>query len=288
MSFSGHLPQILGDDAETAFYQVASSLGYTKQRTRNIRPSIDLIADFDGTQQESAVLKRPIFSPEGMTAFSVKRGAFVKKDLNDLTSDIQKGKESKDKKDEILQKLAGGVLVSGTLLTEPKLNSTLKTWGVFVWDIRRLIFYSKKVKICSELLDFGPVKEEYLEAVKGTFMIAPVKLDIATMYVRAYAFVDDHDLVIQRDHAEAILKEIYSKGLKPLQNALFELQVIFSLHSVGSIRRDLVEEAYRAYAKVEKEHPRVTFSNTGAMEIQSYAAAPWTAMFAPSSGAFPE
>ncbi len=288
MSFSGHLPKILGDDAEEAFYRLTTLLGYTKDRTQNITPAIDLIAEFDDaeSQERSSLLKRPIFSPNGITAFSVKRGQYKLKDVANLKRDIEKGKRSKDKKDEVLRNLAGGVLVTGSLLPEPELNSILKEDGIYIWDIRRLIFYSLKVKICEELSELGAVKEGYFQSLNGSFVIAPTKLDIATMYVRVFAFLDDHNLVVQRDHAMKMLMEIYSRGLKPfLSSSPLSLQVILSVHSMGSVRRELVKEAYVDYAKALKKHPRVFFSTPDVFEIQSYAAAPWTAIFSPSTSA---
>jgi hypothetical protein len=135
-----------------------------------------------------------------------------------------------------------------------------------------------KVKVVADLLDLGPVQEHYLRKLSGSFVLAPTRVEGTTMFVTARAFLDDHNLVMQRDHTMLVLEDIYAVGLKPiLEGPRYDIQVTLAVHSVGPVQRELVEQAYRDYSGDSSKHPKALFS--AAVDIQSYAAAPWTAMF---------
>ena len=96
----------------------------------------------------------------------------------------------------------------------------------------------------------------------------------------AYVFVDDHKLMVQRDHMAMILDDVYSKGLLPTINAMgFEIQASISLHSIGPVQSELIMDAYQNWSGNQSSHRKAFLAATTTLEIQSYAAAPWTALF---------
>jgi hypothetical protein len=94
MPLSGHIIQELGRTIEDEFTLLIEGIGYLVKRKRNPSPSIDLIAEFQGKPipetLHPAELLPPPFPLEGITAFSIKRGDFRNKDVNDLLKAIIK------------------------------------------------------------------------------------------------------------------------------------------------------------------------------------------------------
>lgn len=274
----GHFSQILGDSAEDDFYALARAIGYSLIRSRNPVPGIDFVAQFTGTTIENCFLLRPTHSPDGLTAFSVKSGDFSASDVADLVNYVTTSKASGDP---VLREMKGGVLVVGATKTQHEI-SRLLSQGVFCWDVRRLIFYSVKAKTVARLSETGRVLEYPLGGVGGGFVLAPSPRGFVSSSLIEYevhAFVDDHNLVVQGDHLTAILGQVYTIGLKPVIQAMrYDVRIRMSLHALGPIQRRIVDQAYTDYCAAEN-HPGLMAPAGEELEMQSYATAPWTAIF---------
>jgi len=199
----------LGDSAEGDFYILAKTLGYKILRSRNPSPGIDFVAEFSGKAIENSTLLRPSFSPDGITAFSVKSGDAKAGDVAELADYVHRSQGSPD---ELLKKMKGGVIVIGTMKTRGQIDD-MSSQGIFCWDIRRLLFYSVKVRTVARLAETGPVIEHPLKGLDGGFVIAPMeKISNSILKVEATAFVDDHNIIIQGDHFSSDLKPGVRKG----------------------------------------------------------------------------
>jgi hypothetical protein len=269
----GHFSQILGDAAEDDFYSLALHLGYRVVRERNPAPGIDFIAEFDG-KRSNLQLRRPIFSPDGITAFSVKRGDFGSDDITALKNYISDAHKSSDP---ILNQIRGGVIVTSSLKTEATLND-LARQQLFCWDVRRMMLYSSKARLAAEWSDLGLVTEKPMPGrLLGSYMLVAFELFHGVLKTKVSVFVDDHDLVLQGDHMNTVLNEIYRNGLKPMIRSMSakEIETTIVVHSAGLIQRRVVLQACDDFAK-GKKHSGVTFL-VGGFEFQSYSTAPWTA-----------
>ena len=104
------------------------------------------------------------------------------------------------------------------------------------------------------------------------------KLSIRDVRAEAYAFIDDHSLVVQGVDMTLLLNHICDERLRPYIQA-FDVDVDFRLfvHSVGPVRRQVMEDAYRAFAR--EGRPRLSLPAEGGLLIQSYSTGPWTAVF---------
>jgi len=269
----GHFSQILGDAAEDDFYSLALHLGYRVVRERNPVPGIDFVAEFDG-ERPNLQLQRPIFSPDGITAFSVKRGDFGNDDIAILKDYIDDAHKSNDP---TLNKIRGGVIVTSSLKSEGTLND-LATQQLFCWDVRRMMLYSSKARLAAEWSDLGLVTEMPMHRkLVGSYMLVPYELCHGVLKTKVSVFVDNHDLVLQGDHMNTALNEIYKNGLKPMIRSMSakEIETTIVVHSAGPIQRRVVLQACDDFAKGD-QHAGVTFLVSG-FEFQSYSAAPWTA-----------
>ena len=272
----GHFSQILGDSAEEDFYALARAIGYGIIRQRNPSPGIDFVAEFTGTTVENCSLLRPPYSPDGLTAFSVKSGDSSSRDVTELINYVSNCRTSGDP---VLRQIAGGVLVVGAMKTHDQINQ-LSTQGISCWDMRRLIFYSIKAKTVARLADTGRVVEHpLLNGIKGGFVQAAQTIPSNSVFrVEVHLFVDDHNLVIQGDHLTNMLDQVYSSGLRPIiQATQYDIELRLSLHAMGPIQRVIVNQAYRDYSG--RNQPGLILPADPKFMMQSYATAPWTSIF---------
>jgi len=271
----GHFSQILGDKAEEDFYALARAIGYGIIRCRNPVPGIDFVAKFGGTTVENCELLRPAHSPDGVTAFSVKSGDFSSSDIDRLLEYVDQCPQSDDP---LLQQVKGGVLVTGAAKTLDQIRQLLSR-GIFCWDIKRLIFYSMKAKTAARMSENGQVTELPL-SLKGGFVFSLPRFESkSVMEAEVHVFLDDHDLVVQGDHLSSILDEVYTVGLKPIiQSTRCCIRMKMTLHAMGLIQREVVDQAYLDFYSGEK-HNGLLPPDVRELEMQSYAVAPWTAIF---------
>jgi hypothetical protein len=271
----GHFSQILGDNAEEDFYALARAIGYGIIRHRNPIPGIDFVARFGGTTVENCDLLRPAYSPDGLTAFSVKSGDFSSSDADILLKYVNQCRRSDDS---LLRQVQGGVLVTGAAKTLDQIRQLLSR-GVFCWDIKRLIFYSMKAKTVVRLSENGHVTEHPL-SLKGGFVLSLQKMESkSVMEAEVHAFLDDHNLVVQGDHLSSVLNQVYTIGLKPIiRSTGFDVRIRMTLHAMGPIQREVVDQAYIDFY-AEGKHRGLLPPLVRELEMQSYAVAPWTAIF---------
>jgi len=265
----------LGDSAEEDFYALARSLGYRVDRWRNPKPGIDFVARFTGDGISRCRLLQPAFGPRGSTAFSVKSGDCSPSDVRELVDYVS---DCRNSNDPTLQAVTGGVIVVGTSKTVGELDA-MKSSEIYCWDMKRLVFYSMKVKLADTLASSGRVNEHALTGrLSGGFMFVAQEMKESVVRAEAYAFIDDHSLVVQGDDMTLLLNHIYDERLRPYIQA-FDVDVDFRLfvHSVGPVRRQVMEDAYRAFAR--EGRPRLSLPAEGGLLIQSYSTGPWTAVF---------
>ena len=155
---AGHFPPELGRIMEDEFAALLEKLGYRVLRKRDPKSGLDIIAQFNGEPipkpKNRCMLIQPLFSPEGITAFSLKRGNFVESDIIELLEKTKKVAGTSD--DETLRELTGQVMVTNYSKTEHEVDKLLSR-SVYCWDIRRLIFYSAKARVGRDLATRGPV-----------------------------------------------------------------------------------------------------------------------------------
>jgi hypothetical protein len=277
---AGHYYPEVGRAMEDDFADLLDRLGYSVLRKRDLRLNLDIIATFDGRPvkpsfSNECILLKPPFAPQGVTAFSLKRGDFTDPDIDEL---IDKAKKAKTTDDDTLKSVTGAVIVTNYTKTEGELDKLLSK-GVYCWDGRRLIFYAAKARTVAELWSRGPVKEAAVEgSTNCTYLVEKETLPRALL-TNIAVFIDDHNqkLMIAFEQAKSILSNIYHRSIKPIvESSQMDVQAVVKIHVLGIAEAELIGKAYNEYAQDLQLHPQVTFS--AGPKVFQYASAPWTAV----------
>lgn len=276
---AGHFPPEVSRIMEDQFAALLEKLGYRILRKRDPKSGLDIIAQFNGgpipKPKNRCALLRPVFSPDGTTAFSLKRGNFRESDVAELLGKVKKVAGTDG--DKTLRELQGQVMVTNYSKTESEVDR-LFSRSVYCWDIRRLIFYSAKARVTRDLATRGPVREVRTErGIKASYLIeTDEKIGSAAIKINIVVFLDDHnpDTSLGGDITKRVLGEIYSKTLEEIvQTTDLDVFATLSIHNLGILDGPLVRGAYHDYAGDSALHPRVTFA--AVPNIFEYGAAPW-------------
>jgi hypothetical protein len=277
---AGHFYPEVGRGMEDEFADLLDRLGYSVLRKRDVKLNIDIVANFNGKPVKppflnECILLKPPFAPQGVTAFSLKRGDFKETDVDEL---IDKTRKAKDTDDDTLKLITGGVIVTNYTKTEPELER-LKNKGIYCWDGRRLIFYAAKARTVSELWFKGPVKEVVIEKLSNSTYIIQKETLPGAILTNIAVFIDDHDqkLMVAYEHTKNVLSNIYDRSLKPIvDSSQLDVQAVVKMHVLGIAETELIRKSYNEYAQDIQKHPHVTFS--AEPKVFQYASAPWTAV----------
>jgi len=281
----GHFSTEVGRAMEDAFISLLYRLGYFVYKGGDFGTGLDIVAKFSGEPivpkpPNSCTLLPPFFAPAGTTAFSIKRGNFRKKDVNELIEKTQRAKHSEN---EILKSLEGMVIATNFTRQERDLDS-LRSREVYCWDGRRLIFYAAKAQAIQELASRSAVRERAIEGISQSSYLLEVETSTALKNVisaNVVVFIDDHDknLLISADHVNRILEYIYEKSLEGIvkETQEMDVQAFLRIHALGVVNESIVRNAYKKYAQETSIHPKVTFS--AEPMIFQYGSAPWEIVY---------
>lgn len=281
----GHFFPEVGRVMEDEFAVLIERLGYRVDRKRDEKSGLDIIAHFHGEPinpkppYECSLLK-PFFAPEGRTAFSLKRGDFTQKDVDEL---LEKIKNTRNLKEEIYKSLRGASIVTNYTKTEAQLDN-LSARSVYCLDGRRLIFYAAKARYVLELAFKGPLIEEVIEGLDKASYLIQTQTGTGSILANIVILIDDHNrnFTMGHDDVQHMFKHIYEKSLKPMvDKTRLDVQVAFKFHILGIADKAIVENAYIDYARKQENHPKVVFSQPFAMF--QYGAAPWATLLTSSS-----
>ena len=284
---SGHYPPEIGRAMEDSFIRLLYGLGYTVIRRCDIASGLDIIAKFYGEPispktNYSCKLLKPAFAPDGLIAFSLKRGDFAEKDVTELIGKVKKAKESSDA---LLASLESKVIATNFFKREGEIDG-VSAKEVYCWDGRRLVFYSAKVRVVQELGSRGPTNEITVEGINNTSYLIETETSKKlgnVLLANIAVFIDDHskELVISSDHIETILKFVYEKSLKCIvESTQLETQALLEIHVLGIANEKLVRDAYNEYATEIASNPKIFFS--AEPTVFQYGAAPWSTLFSTS------
>jgi hypothetical protein len=278
---AGHFGPDVGRGMEDAVESLLKGIGYRLSLTRGQKFGIDIIADFTGEPSfagkkiNKCVLVRPSYAPTGQTAFSLKRGDFKEKDLDELEKKINKAKSTPE-----LDKLDGGVMVTNYMKTEGEIDRVWKEKSIHCWDIRRLIFYTVKANEILNLATTGRAREYSLSESKTSALIqTSEKITEFALAAKIAVFVDDHDP--ERDIGEpfvtSVLSEIRSKYLKPIvESTNLDVQASLRFHFLGRVSQNVIVDSHIEYGQKEAGSPIIFL---GPPRVFHYAAAAWSQLF---------
>lgn len=277
----GHFGPEVGRAMENEFILLLERIGYSIKRKRDQESGLDVIAEFSGEPVPPPIhacsLQKPIYAPQGLTAFSLKRGDINAADVKEL---IMKTENTRKRVAE-LSGLSGCVIATNYMKTEKELDNLLSKKSVYCWDVRRLIFYSVKAKESFERASKGRIKEYALKKVRNSTALIQTSEKTTEDAIAAsiVIFVDDHNPTLSIDSAfiKSTLSEIYTNNLKPIVGTTnLDVHARFSFHFLGIADEDLVQKTYKEFA-VNNSDNRVNFPVIPT--IFQYGAAPWRPLF---------
>jgi hypothetical protein len=269
---------------EDSFVSLLYRLGYTVYVKCDQKTGLDVIAKFYGEPIDPKPLYPcnllpPLFAPSGIIAFSLKRGAFSKSDVDEL---ITKVKEARNLEDPLLNSIEGMVIATNFSLKENDVD-TLLLQKIYCWDGRRLIFYSAKAQTIQNLASRGSVSEVLIGDLDKTSYLIEIETSEKvknSLSANVAVFIDDHskELTIGSHHVEKILIFIWEKSLKQIaESTRFDIQVFLKIHALGIANEIVVKNAYKKYAMDVTLHPKVFFPAEPI--VFQYGAAPWSILF---------
>jgi len=269
-------------EMENVFSTLLERLGYRVLRKRCPRSGLDIIARYDGlpipNPHFTCKLQPPKFSPSGTAAFSLKRGDFTNGDIEELNEKVRNSQISDD---ELLKTINGSVIVTNVSKAEERIDELIQSKSVYCWDIRRLLFYSTKVRSCFNLLKDGPLIEYSLNgAIKGTYLQKTGSSNEGMMSIFLDVLVDDHDknLITGYEETTYILNTIYNKSIKNIiESTKLGIKIQLKFHVLGLANKNAMLSSYLDYVGKVEDHPGLQLPTT--FEVYQFGAAPWGSIY---------
>lgn len=229
-----------GIEAEQKAIPFIRSLGYEICKAPCEEYNIDCIANFETRSPSYKSLKKPRFSPDGLTAFEITSKRVSTKKFTDFSEKIRHYSA-----DHSNAPIAGGILLTDKDISTA-MYDRMKNENIFGWGSHRYVFYKQKIRV------FGS-----WNALHGTTTEIPINTD--TSYLRCFCpddekllfrfaiFFDDHSRVLSVSKAKGIMEKIKENSLSPLvDRGMLPINALFEYHALGGIRdlrRDLLNFA---------------------------------------------
>lgn len=222
-----------GIEAENKAWNLIRALGYETCDLPNEEYDIDCIARFNTELPPNKSLKRPRFSPLGLTAFEVTSQRVSERKFTRLKEKIVRYNE-----DHSDSRITGGIVLTDKTISN-SMYDHMKSQDIFGWGSSRVVFYWQKIRIFGSWSTYGIVSE--------------IELDDNTSFLRCFSpgseqlfrfaiFVDDHAHVLSPAKTKLIMERIREHSLSPLiERGLSPVNVWFEYHALGGIR-DLTED----------------------------------------------
>ncbi len=240
----GEEPRSRGIEAEDKAWKLIRALGYEICEQPNEKYDIDCIAKFNSELPLHKSLKKPRFSPSGLTAFEVTSQTITQKKISAF-----KEKLVKYNADNTSSEISGGVILTDKSISN-SMYDKMKKQDIFGWGSSRVVFYWQKIRIFGSWSAYGNVTE--------------IEVDDDISYLRCFSptsdylfrfaiFFDDHAHVLSPAKTKAIMEKIREKSISPLiEQGLSPINVWFEYHALGGIK-DLTKDLLSFVDKWRKD-----------------------------------
>lgn len=224
---SGERGRLLGSLFENDIFWLILDLIRYSERARNISGfEIDLVAD---PPEEPPEYIRPRYSPDGRTAFECKLGGVKNRDINNLASKITQINANGPQG---IRNVIGGVLTSGFRIDKRDLYLLAEQNQIYIWDIRRLCFYTAKYCFLRQSEQFKPAERELSNNISFIQYFA-ARQERITMTLAV--FVDDQFHFMDQNAAEEILMNL-NNVFSQLQNQYVRpMEIKLQFHALGGV-----------------------------------------------------
>jgi hypothetical protein len=225
MPTNGEVAPRLGGEFHSKACTLLRKLGY--RELINKKFGVDFGADIPSARNR---IFRPLFAPNGKTAFEFKEGISV-----NISSEAENLKTKidnlNDEQNDEFSEISGGVI-----FTDNKVGNTARSKAlernVYCWDIRYLHLLAKKIQILTDAISNKQLKEKQLDDWTTYFFVPEaypgfIQLNAYLFYHNPIEQISIEGLESIFDRFKCILADYSDLGLR--------LIVRFKLHSLAEI-----------------------------------------------------
>jgi hypothetical protein len=258
MPTNGETAPRLGEEFRSRACTLVKNLGYVERINRKF--GIDLGADIPSKKRN---LARPLFSPNGRTAFDFKSGIRVnikKEEKIELLNNPENAEFSN---------VVGGVLLTDNKLSTKDMQRALDA-GIHCWDIRYAHFLAKKVEVFKTLvrLNKNP-REKQLD--DWTTLVPSFGSYEGFVELKAHLFYHNPFVEMNAEKIEEILREFASNS-RALVSMGIPVITHMTLHSIAEVTEG-AEDKFKELTsprtnEILRFEPQACF-------VTSYSIAPW-------------
>jgi hypothetical protein len=262
-SVDGETAPRLGEDFRSKVCILLRTLGYVERLNR--QDGIDWVGDPPLARRS---LIRPLFSPNGRTAFEFRLGGIS---LPSVAENFHaKIGSLRDGGNPVFSNVVGGVLVTDGRISDSKIQTALES-QVYCWDTRHLHFLAKKTDTFKSLhRSRQNVKEKRLDDWTTLFMnLSPYE---GYMELKAYVFYQNPSQQIDTQKVENIIARFSRNVERITADFSSPIYIHLKIHSLAGVAEG-AENTFRELTfSEENSNPRY---DSAACFIVSYATAPW-------------
>jgi hypothetical protein len=264
MPTDGETAPRLGEEFRVRACTLAKSLGYTERISR--RFGIDLGADPPSKKKS---LARPLFSPNGRTAFDFKSGIRVQ-----IQSEAVKLRQKIDQLNRSnnpdFSSIIGGVIVTDNKVGDTDMTRALEL-GIHCWDIRYAHFLAKKIDIFKTLVRLNKdTKERQLD--DWTTAIMNFGSYTGFMELKAFLFYHNPLQEMNAERLEALLQRLVDTVRAMTRDLNITVITHLKLHSIAEVTEG-AEDRFRERTSGQIDE-NLRFESQACFLV-SYSIAPW-------------
>ena len=259
----GELAPRLGEDSRSKVCILLRTLEYVERLNRQY--GIDWVGDLPPARRS---LIRPLFSPNGRTAFEFRLGRIS------LPSAAEKFHTKiislRDNGNPVFSNVAGGIIVTEDRISDNKIQEAIGS-QVYCWDTRYLHFLAKKIDTFKSLHRLREtVKEKKIDDWTTFFMnLTPYD---GYMELKAHIFYQNPSQEIDTQKVESTIAKLSRNIDRITADFNSPIYIHLKLHSLAGVAEG-AESTFRELTSLdESSNPRY---DPTACFIVSYATAPW-------------
>lgn len=263
MPRDGEIAPRIGEEFRSKNCILLKALGYVERLNR--RYGIDWVADPPLARRS---LIRPLFSPNGTTAFEFRLGGIQ---LPSAAERLQvKINSNRSSGRRLFSDVVGGIIATDGRISDNKIQTALEN-QIYCWDTRHLHFLAKKIDVFRNLhRPRGSVKERKLDDWTTFFMdLSPFT---GYMELKAYIFYQNPSQEVDTNKVEDIIRKFSRKVNRITADFSSPIIVHLKIHSLAGVAEG-AESTFRELTSSEtsanpKYEPAECF-------LVSYSTAPW-------------
>jgi len=236
----GEKAKSIGEEAEVKIWSFLGSLGYKIHITNEPKYNIDCIAE-PPPKNPMYGMAKPLYAPDGLTAFEVKVPAVSQKKVREFRNKILK--YNRDNTGD--KRLKGGVFLVDHKIS-PKMLDSMRKQQVWGWGVERQRLYHEKANIFKNFKQKAFITEIPLDERCSYLRCSTPPPTRSKTLLRIVVFFDDEFHILSQIRVRKVMNKIKEDSITPLMNyGIKPLNLFFEFYSIGGLSKYLREEIYK-------------------------------------------